>query len=107
MKTISETRSHRWCDFFALCCAALCGVVIFFPEWYGAKNELLMQGAIALSLCGIFTVEWRRGMLSLPVAEMHAQVRRRGIQAFGWMRPLPLLASILAIAANVLMSIRA
>ncbi len=103
MKTISETKAHRLCDFFALCAAALSGVVIFFPAWYGTENELHMKGAIALSLCAIFYVEWRRGMLSLPVAEMHAHVRRRGLQAFGWVRPLPLLAIFLAIVAYTLM----
>ena len=107
MKTISETKAHRLCDFFALCSVALCCVVIFFPEWYGAENELNMKGAVALSLCAIFYVEWRRGMLSLPIPELHAQVRRQGMQAFGWVRPLPLLAIFLAIAANVLMMLRA
>jgi hypothetical protein len=34
-------------------------------------------------------------------------VRRRGMQAFGWVRPLPLLAIFLAIAANMLMAWRA
>lgn len=106
MKTISETRAHRLCDFFALCSVALCLVVVFFPEWYGSQNELHMKGAIALTLCGIFYVEWRRGMLSLPLGEMHAQVRRRGLQAFGWVRPLPLLAISLSIAANALMVLR-
>jgi hypothetical protein len=107
MKGISETRAHRLCDVFAVCSAVLSCVVVFFPEWYGTQNELYMQGAIALSLCAIFYVEWRRGMLSLPLAEMHAHVRRRGMQAFGWVRPLPLLAIFLAIAANMLMAWRA
>lgn len=107
MKTISETKAHRLCDFFALCSAGLSCVVIFVPEWYGTENELHMKGAIALTLCGIFFVEWRRGMLSLPISEMHTQVRRHGMQAFGWVRPLPLLAIFLSIAANVLMALRA
>ncbi len=107
MKTISEAKAHRLCDVFALCGAALCSVVIFFPAWYGTKNELHMKGAIALSLCAIFYVEWRRGMLSLPTAELHAHVRQRGMRAFGWVRPLPLLAIVLSIVANVLMAWRA
>ena len=107
MKTMSETKAHCLCDLFALCSAALSCVVIFFPDWFGTKNELHVKGAIALSLCAIFYVEWRRGMLSLPVSEMHAHVRRRGLRFFGWVRPLPLLAIFLAIAANVLMMFRA
>lgn len=107
MKPISEARAHRLCDFFAVCSAALSCVVVFFPEWYGAKNELHMKGAIALTLCAIFYVEWRRGTLSLLLPEMHGQVRRRGMRAFGWVRPLPLLAIFLAIVANTLMALRA
>lgn len=107
MKRVDTARSAALRNLFALCASVLAGVVIFFPTWYGPENELHMKGAIALSLCAIFYVEWRRGMLSLPPSEMHAEVRRHGMQAFGWARPLPLLAIFLSIAAHVLTMLRA
>lgn len=81
-------------------------VVIGFPAWYWPDHWASVHGALILSCLLSWYVEWRSGMLSLSLPELHAEIRRRGWTSFGFMRPLPLLANALFCVAASVMSTR-
>jgi len=90
----------------AVCCGAVALLLIFAPELYAPVHEQKLKGLMAASGLVIFYFDWRRGLLSGTVAELHQKVRARGSAAFGCLRPLPMLALTLMLIAGVVTALR-
>jgi len=106
LKIIREATVNLLRNTCAIGICVLSVVVIYFPSWYAPEHAMAVHGALILLVLFAWYVEWRSGMLSLRLDELHAEVRRRGVRAFGWVRPLPVLALGLLSVASYLMPSR-
>lgn len=90
----------------AVCCAAVALLLIFAPGWSAPAHEQNLKGLMAVSGLVILYFDWRRGLLSGTLAELHQKVRARGSAAFGCLRPLPMLALTLMLIAGAVTALR-